>query len=58
MESRNPQNVIWVTLWENYGKIGKVLVNLFSMSALPVSVRKPRSLRPFPAIGVWESGVE
>ena len=29
MESRNPQKVIRVTLWENYGKIGKVLVNLF-----------------------------
>ena len=28
MESRNPQKVIRVTLWENYGKIGKVLVNL------------------------------
>ena len=28
MESRNPQNVIRVTLWESYGKIGKVLVNL------------------------------
>ena len=30
----------------------------FCMSALQVSVRKPRSLRPFPAIGVWQSGVE
>lgn len=31
MESRNPQKVIRVTLWENYGKIGKVLVNLYKM---------------------------
>ena len=28
MESRNPQNVIRVTLGESYEKIGKVLVNL------------------------------
>lgn len=50
-ESKNPQKVIRVTLMENYGEIGKVLVNLSYIHHTPFAAR-PDADGPRPSFRV------
>lgn len=43
-ESKNPQNVIRVALTENYGEIGKVLVNLLLFKAWELELCETRDI--------------